>query len=47
MSGITYYVQNEKAIYRWSADATQYIKYGGGTADLDDIKIIYGGDSNG
>lgn len=45
-SGVTYFVRNTQTIYRWDADLGDYISYGGGSADLDNIQMIYGGDSN-
>ena len=47
MSGVTYFVTGTQTIYRWSADANEYIAFGGGGSDLEDIKLIHGGDSNG
>lgn len=46
MSGVTYFVRNTQTIYRWDADAKDYISYGGGSADLDNINMIYGGNAN-
>lgn len=46
MSGVTYFVRDTKTIYRWNAETKTYDGYGGGSADLDNIQMIYGGDSN-
>lgn len=40
----TYYIANDRSIWRWSAVLEKYISYG--ATDLD-IEIIYGGKSNG
>ena len=47
MSGVTYFVTSTQTIYRWNAEANEYIAFGGGSADIDNIEMIYGGDSNG
>lgn len=47
MSGVTYFVTSTQTIYRWNAEAKEYIAFGGGGADIDNIEMIYGGDSNG
>lgn len=46
MSGVTYYVRDTKTIYRWNSETSTYDGYGGGSVDLDNIHMIYGGDSN-
>lgn len=46
MSGVTYFVRDTKTIYRWNTETNSYEGYGGGSADLDNIQMIYGGDSN-
>lgn len=47
MTGITYFVTKDQAIYRWSAETNEYISFGGSGSDLDNIQLIHGGDSNG
>ena len=46
MSGVTYFVRDTQTIYRWSSETNEYLSFGGGS-NVEDIKMIYGGDSNG
>ena len=47
MSGVTYFVRDTQTIYRWSTEANEYLPFGGSGSNIEDIKMIYGGDSNG
>lgn len=40
----TYYVKDSQDIYRWSEVDQKYVNY---SSNVEDINIIYGGDSNG
>lgn len=44
---VTYYVKENYSIRRWNAETQSYDSYGGTNADLPDINLIFGGNSNG